>query len=172
MYNIKNDEYEAAKNSDASAGSYHKTEIADKVQNTAIGIPKNRLRFFAQMPIVLERREAEIHAWIRGGPIPRMRDSDIAMRLEKYAELLKIAQAQPLVPSAKDKIDNLADWLIADAYQHIDDIVTDAGVDAPHPPRPAFVLSRNVSRDKRNLCKNALRSGHFQHRLSVFKVKR
>ena len=152
-------------------GRYHRTEISDKPQNTGIGIPKHRCRFFAQMPEVLEQREADIYSWTRGGKVPRMRDRDISERLERYAELLKVVQEQTLAPSAMTKIDQLADWLITDAYQFIDDITAEAGSDAPERPRPAEVLARvQVSFDKLTARQNALRSAHFQHRVTQFKV--
>ena len=190
MYRVKDDGYEALREANdskvidasingedapspaVSVGAYHRTEISDKPQNTAIGIPKTRLRFFAQMPEVLARREAEVYSWTRGGKVPRMRDPDIAARLERYAELLQIAQEQTLAPSAMSKIDALADWLISDACRYIDDIIAEAGADAPARPRPAVVLSRlKVSRDKRTACNNALRSAHFQDRVGEFGVE-
>ncbi len=158
--------------SPVARGAYCRTSISDKPQNTAIGIPKSRLRFFAKMPDVLEQRDAEIHAWTRGGKVPRMRDPDAALRLECYAELLQVVQAQTPRPSEMSKLDALADWLVSHARRHTDDIVAEAGADAPDRPRPAVVLARLlVVREKRDACRNALRSAHFQDRAGRFEAE-
>ena len=160
-------------------GRWHRQKVSDKPQNISGAIGGPRVRFLAEMPSGMAQMEAELFRFVHGGSFPRWRDSDIAERILKYADLLDRDKEYNDMHT-RAGLDRLADWLIADARAFATETMEDAGVLADRhgisrdtiqtPPDAGHILlRRHWGGDARfRRARKTFASVHFTYRLRKF----
>ena len=156
-------------------GRWNTQFVADKPQNISSAVGKQRTRFFANMPNVLDHWSAELHRHANGGRFPRWRDDAVVGAVDAYANLV----AKSMDYSNADirvGLDRRADRLIRAAQEFVDETISEArrafpNVELPAPPPIATViLRRRWPKDSFDRARGALSGEHFKTRLKVAKV--
>ena len=161
-----------------SSSAFENQAISSKPQNISGAIGGPRRRVMARMPRVMEQTEAGIYRFAHGGSFPRWRDKAVALGVLRYADMIE-ADKSYNDRNTRKALDGMADRLIGDAQNFIDEIIEevefvaeDFGLkpaDIPKPPGPANVLIRLRWRtDDRNKARKALASRHFMRRMKHF----
>lgn len=156
-------------------GKFQKQAISSKPQNISGAIGGPRVRLFAEMPPDLGQSEAELYRFVRGGSFPRWRDSEVAVWVLRYADMVE-ADKEYNNKDTRAALDRTADRLIHDADQFIEEILLEArqmaaddGIDPTTlklPPTPGTILLRRRwgRADDFQKARRALSSAHFQNR--------
>lgn len=156
----------------APRGRWQRQYVADKPQNISSAVGKQRTRFLATMPHVVDRLSAELYRYAHGGRFPRWRDDDVVADTEAYANLLD-RRDDYSDQDIRHGLDRRADQLIAAARDFIDETSADAkeahpDVDLPDPPRiVTVILSLTWPRDGHDRARRVLMSEHFKGRLAA-----
>lgn len=158
-------------------GHWHKQLIADKPQNISIAVGKQRTRFFATMPQVLDQWSAEVHRFLAGGRFPRWREPSVVEAVEAYANLIEVDYSNRDIRAG---LDRRADALIAAAREFIDETLTGAqqtlaetsanggSAEIPNPPAiTTVILARRWPKNGFDRARQVLISDHFKGRLKA-----
>lgn len=158
-------------------GRWHRQTLSGKSQNIGYAIPASRRRFRATMPDVMVREEAELHAYLQGGPFPRWWDPDVSEAVLGYDKLLERTGAygnvtEPYSNAAiRAGLAARADALIHGARAFRAEILSEARhrLDGAEPPSSSseaeIIFRRRWKSDERDRARRALSSGHFRDRV-------
>lgn len=106
-------------------GKWARQAALAQMQNISGMIYGDRFRFLAELPLPMQRSSVEIFKYVKGGRFPSFRDASIAdkvIRLDDLVETSKTVNSKNIRDGAK----NLAKWLIEDALNFADDILSEA----------------------------------------------
>ena len=168
--------YEQKETYSFDKSSFARQLISGKPQNISPVIAKSRRRLMAKMPNVLNRTESEIYNYVINDIFPRRRNSHIAECTARYADMLeqnKIFNNR----NTRNALNNMANFLICDALDFIDNVLTKARnmadehdiefPDHPNSPGPADVLLYCCPGNLFDKVRKALTSKHFNHRVKL-----
>lgn len=161
---------------------YIRTEISAKIQNSAIGIPRFRTRFFARMTSVMGHEEASVFRFVRGGHFPVWRDENVKKALIEYADDLRKEGSASMPEEFRVALSRRADWIVRQAAIFKDQVmrnVEEILVEESEPEEgraledvtsraPSIrAILRNVmwSNDAEARVSDAIDSGHFRDAL-------
>jgi len=157
-------------------GCWSRQAISAKPQNISGAIGGPRIRFHARFPQTLQRIKAEIYRFASGGRFPRMNREDAAEAAERvlrYADLLA-REAEHSNQDIRNGLDNLADWMIAEAIGFIEEVMGEAVQLKPDAtnlktPSPGEVLldCRYERNDDRLRARQVLSGPHFRSRVTL-----
>lgn len=151
-------------------GRWHRQFVADKPQNISGAVGKTRTRFFATMPAVLDRWEAELFRFAQGDRFPRWNDPSVVEEVSAYAALID-RNAEYSNEDIRAGLDRRADTLIRGAREFIDETMAEARQEFPGKdlPRPSSIvdvlLQRKWPKDGFNQARRVLTGRHFRDRL-------
>ena len=158
-----------------SRGRWRRQFVADKPQNISSAVGKQRTRFFASMPSVLDQWSAELHRYANGGRFPMWRDDGVVDAVEAYANLCDKSADYSNIDIRKG-LDRRAERLILAAQDFIEETLADAkrefpNVDLPDPPPVAtIILRRRWPRNSFDRARGVLSGERFKARLKVVGV--
>ncbi len=153
-------------------GSWSRQAVSAKPQNISGAIGGLRTRFHARFPGTLNRLDAEIRRFVSSGSFPRMPGVDIADWILRYANLLD-REAEYSNRDIRSGLDRLADRLILEVFDFIDEILAEAirvdsaAGDLPTPPPGVVLLRRYWVQDGFDRARRALADQHFLSRLKA-----
>ena len=153
-------------------GRWRRQFVADKPQNISSAVGKQRTRFFATMPRVLDQWSAELHRYAHGGRFPRWRDERLIDAVDGYARLLDQSERYSNV-DIRNGLDRRADWLIRAARDFIDETLAEARYVDPEAKLPeppllvTVILDRYWPADGFDRARRVLTDEHFKDRLEV-----
>ena len=153
-------------------GRWHKQFVADKPQNISSAAGKQRTRFFATMPPVLEQQEAEFYRFAQGGSFPLWRDEHVVEAVEGYTNLLDRSVAFSN-QNIRDGLDQRATRLIDAARKFIEETLAEAkeaspGIGFSDPPKvTTVILRRRWPKDSYDRARRVLTGDHFKGRLEA-----
>ena len=157
-------------------GKWTRQAVSAKPQNISGAIGGPRVRFRADMPPQLLQEEADLFRFTQGGTFPLWRDSEVASRILRYGDLLE-ADIKFNNKNTRAGLDQMADCLISDAAEFIQDTVREAtdyarrhGIAQKHsalPSLPQLLLKRRWrNTDEKDKARKVLTSPHFEDRLA------
>lgn len=154
-------------------GRWHRQYVADKPQNISSAVGKQRTRFLASMPDVLDRMSAELHRFASGGRFPQWRDDGVVTAVEGYANLLDRSKDFSNA-DIRAGLDQRADQLIRAARDFIDETMA-AAAEAfpdktlPAPPSIVSVIRRRrwPTKDDQDRARRVLTDHHFKGQLNA-----
>ena len=154
-------------------GSWHKQVVSAKIQNISGAIGGPRVRFLAGMPSGLSQYDAEIYRYVRGGRFPSWRSPEVGPLVLQYADLLDRDQTFNN-QSTRGGLDAIADRLIGEAQDFIDETLSDAllvatseGISSDElkdPPNVAKILIRREWGGNFDRARRILSGSHFEYR--------
>jgi len=154
-------------------GSWSTQSVSAKPQNISGAIGGPRIRFHARFPGTVGRLEAEIRRFLASGNFPQMRGGDTADWILRYADLLA-RDAEYSNRDIRAGLDRLADRLISEALDFIDEIRAEAIRFDPAAtklpaPAPHIVLFRRrwARQDDFDRARQALTAAHFRSRVQA-----
>lgn len=153
-------------------GRWGKQFVADKPQNISSAVGKQRTRFFAEMPAVLDRWSAELYRYAHGGMFPRWYDDRIVDEIDGYANLLDRSTEHSNAVIRK-RLDDRAERLIRGAREFIDETLAEAKREYPNselatrPSVATIILRRHWQKDGFDRARRALTSDHFKSQLEA-----
>lgn len=151
-------------------GRWARQALSGKSQNIGYAIPAIRRRFRADMPGVLKREAAELHAYLKGGPFPRWRDAAVSDAVLRYDDLLERAKTYSNA-DIRAGLNARADALIHGARAFRAEVLAEAAlkreaVETRTPPAEAdLILRRYWKGDDRARARRAIASDHFRGRV-------
>ena len=151
----------------APRGQWRRQFVADKPQNISGAVGKQRRRFFAKMPRVLDRWSAELHRYAHGGRFPLWRDDDVVDAVFAYADLLDTS-AKYSNQDIRAELDRRADALIRTARDFVDETLADAKAEHPESDLPVLpsiytvIIKRQWKHDGYDRARRVLTSDHFK----------
>ena len=153
-------------------GRWHRQFVADKPQNISSATGKQRTRYLASMPRVLDKWSAELHRYTQGGRFPRWDDDSVNEEIERYANLLD-RSTEYINADIRGGLDRRAEQLIDAAREFIDETVTEVSKEYPEatlpapPPVIAVLLSRRWPTGGFDRARRVLTDDHFKSRLDA-----
>lgn len=165
-------------------GCWSRQIVTGKPRNVSSAVGKQRTRFFATMPPVLDQWSAELHRYAHGGEFPRWsvevitasdgtRTDVVILAVEAYANLLDRSKEHSNA-DIRAGLDRRAERLIRTARNFIEETLSDArhddpDVELPAPPSIVAVILRRrwPTKDDRDRARRVLTDDHFKRRLQA-----